>query len=450
MSGSAETYRSQVLHESAHHLQETGDAYKPLLDMIADASVVLLGEASHGTHEFYRERAQITKLLIREKGFGAVAIEGDWPDAYRVHQFVAGRSSDGEASDALRGFARFPTWMWVNADVLDFIGWLRAYNDNQELESKPVGFYGLDLYSLYRSVQEVVNFLESKDPAAAERARVRYGCFDHFGHDTQAYAYATHLGLAQSCEAEVVAQLVDLLQTRIQPRGEKMDALQEESLFNAEQNGILVQAAERYYRTMLVGEVSSWNLRDEHMAKTLERIRGHLARHGRSTKVVIWAHNSHAGDARATSMGRHRSEWSIGQLVRQAYGRDAVSVGFTTYAGTVTAASRWDGPTERKYVRPALPGSYERLFHEAGMPRFFLNLRGTEAGRVLTPPMLERAIGVLYLPETERLSHYFDASLGAQFDGVIHIDRTRAVEPVEHAKRWVSGEEVPETFPTGI
>lgn len=450
MSELTDIYRINVLKESADRLHDTGDDYRLLLDLAGEASVVLLGEATHGTHEFYRERAQITKRLIRDKGFCAVAIEGDWPDAHRVNQYVTGRGSDLEASDALSGFVRFPTWMWANADVLDFAGWLRTHNENLSAGQSPVGFYGLDLYSLYSSAQEVISFLESVDPAAAERARHRYGCFEHFGHDSQAYAYATHLGLERSCEDAVVAQLQELLQRRLHDHTSSHAGLDEEEAFNAEQNSHLVLAAEHYYRTMLDQEVSSWNLRDEHMVDTLERIRLHLTTHGARAKVVVWAHNSHVGDARATSMGR-RGEWSIGQIARQKYGSEAVSIGFTTSEGTVTAASRWDGATERKHVRPALPGSYEELFHRTGMPRFFLDLRHKrEAARVLKAPMLERAIGVLYLPETERLSHYFEASLPAQFDGIIHIDRTRAVEPIAHAKRWNVAEEVPETYPSGI
>ncbi|MCX6111467.1 MAG: erythromycin esterase family protein [Proteobacteria bacterium] len=449
----SEAYKIHVLQEAARPLLETGDDYGDLLALVGNATVVLLGEATHGSHEFYRERAQITKLLIRNKGFKAVAIEGDWPDAYQVNRFVRGQSNDHEAIDALRGFTRFPSWMWANADVLDFVGWLKAHNESQGLESAPVGFFGLDLYSLYRSAQEVIDYLERTDVEAAEKARERYGCLDRFGSDSQQYAYATALGIAPSCEEAVIAQLVDLQKHQERYRTHANGKLAADAYFNAEQNSRLVQSAEHYYRTMLRAEISSWNLRDEHMVETIEHIRQHLAGDGHEPKIVVWAHNSHIGDARATDMSR-RGEFNIGELTRKKYGSGAhgtVSIGFTTYHGTVTAASKWDGEAEHKTVRPALNGSYEELFHGTGLSRFFLDLRRSwEAARVLREPMLERAIGVLYLPQTERRSHYFHASLAKQFDAVIHIDRTRAVEPIEHISRWVTGTEAPETYPSGV
>jgi erythromycin esterase-like protein len=426
-----------------------GDAhdYDPLLDLVGEAHLVLLGEASHGTHEFYRERAQITKRLIGERGFTAVAVEADWPDAYRVNRHVRGRGPDAEATDALRGFRRFPAWMWRNADVLDFIGWLRAHNDAVGPGPPKVGFYGLDLYSLHASMEAVLEYLDKVDPAAAERARSRYACFDAYGADTQAYGFATGLGLGPSCEQEVVSQLVELRRSAA-AYALRDGRIAEDDYFYAEQNARLVRDAEQYYRAMYRGEVSSWNLRDRHMVETLEALAAFLEQRDGGAKVVIWAHNSHLGDARATEM-RTRGEWNVGQLVRERHGRGAVSVGFTTYEGTVTAASNWDAPAERKRVRPALPGSYEALFHDAGLDRFLLPLRdGGPAAAGLTQPRLERAIGVIYRPETERASHYFHASLPAQFDAVLHFDRTRAVEPLERTSEWEAGE-VPETFPTG-
>lgn len=446
----SEAYKIQTVTESAYSLKPSGDDYQPLLDMVGDATVVLLGESTHGTHEFYRERAQITKQLIHKKGFKAVAIEGDWPDAHRVHRFVAGQSHDSEAVDALSGFTRFPSWMWANADMLDFVGWLKEFNESLSESTQPVGFYGLDLYSLFRSAREVVEYLERVDPAAAERARIRFACFDRFGGDSQKYAYATALSLAPSCEEAVVAQLVDLVKGAPVYQHQTSDGLAMDEFFNAEQNSRLVQAAEHYYRTMLREEVSSWNLRDQHMSETIEKIRQHLVRRGDKPKIVVWAHNSHIGNARATEMA-HRGEFNVGQLTRDAYGSEVVGIGFTTFHGSVTAASRWDGTTERKSVRPGLDGSYEALFHKTGLTRFFLDLRrGSEAANVLRDPMLERAIGVLYLPDTERLSHYFNASLPGQFDAIIHIDRTRAVEPLEHQTQWEMGAEAPESFPSGI
>lgn len=449
-----ESYKVNVLRESLYPLRDMGDEYEPLLEAVGDATLVLLGEATHGTHEFYRERAQITKQLIRKKGFMAVAIEGDWPDAHRVDQFVRGRGgADTEAVDALRGFTRFPSWMWANGDILDFVGWLHSHNETVANARSQIGFYGLDLYSLYSSMDEVIKYLKRVDPEAAERAKLRYGCLDRFDRDCLKYARAAGLGLSPSCEEEVVAQLFELLRRRAIYLGTARHELEEEAFFDAEQNSRLVQAAEHYYRTMLRAEVSSWNLRDQHMVETLEHLRSYLIRRGLEPKVVVWAHNSHVGDARATEMST-RGEINVGELTRQAFGTGGdgvVSVGFTTYGGTVTAASAWDAEPERKRVRPAIKGSYEELFHAVGQPRFFLDLRRSwEAVRVLRDPLLERAIGVLYLPETERASHYFGASLSMQFDAIIHIDRTRAVEPLEHTATWKGGTEPPETYPTGV
>lgn len=436
----------ESLRGTAHRLiGEAGD-YDPLMALIGDARFVLLGEASHGTHEFYRERAQITKRLIREKGFTAVAVEADWPDAYRVNRYVCGRTDDVEAIDALAGFRRFPAWMWRNADVLDFVGWLRAHNDETGTSGSKVGFYGLDLYSLHASIEAVLAYLDKVDPEAAERARSRYGCFDYYGEDTQAYGFGSGLGIGPSCEREVVNQLVDL--RRSASEYVMRDGLiAEDDYFYAEQNARLVRDAELYYRTMYRGEISSWNLRDQHMVDTLDSLVAHLSKQKLKPKIVVWAHNSHLGDARATQMGA-RGEWNVGQLVRERHDRHAVLIGFTTYDGTVTAASNWDSPAERKRVRPALPGSYEALFHDVGLDRFLLSLRDDRLAGLRTA-RLERAIGVIYRPETERASHYFPAKLPEQFDAVLHFDRTRAVEPLERSADWDMGE-VPETFPSGF
>ena len=436
---------TDVVRGAAHPLVGEIDDYDPLLNLIGDASLVLIGEASHGTHEFYRERAQITKRLIKEKGFAAVAVEADWPDAYRVNRYVRGLGSDADAVEALAGFKRFPAWMWRNADVLDFVGWLRTHNDDLAPHAAKVGFYGLDLYSLHSSIAAVLDYLDRIDPDAAQRARARYACFDHFGSDEQAYGYATGLGIAKSCEEEVVSQLVEL-HRRAAEYARRDGRIAADEYFYASQNARLVLNAERYYRSMFRGRVSSWNLRDRHMVETLESLRQYL---GAQAKIVVWAHNSHLGDARATSMGQE-GEWNVGQIVRELHDRDAVLVGLTTHHGTVTAASNWDGPAERKRVRPALVNSYEALFHDVSIPRFFLTLRNMgHATSALNEPLLERAIGVIYRPETERASHYFQARLSPQFDAVIHFDETRAVEPLERTVEWQEGE-VPETFPTGI
>jgi erythromycin esterase-like protein len=430
-----------AIRHAAHPLTGGTTDFDPLLKIVGDSRLVLLGEATHGTHEFYRLRAQITKRLIEEKGFSAVAVEADWPDAYRVNQYVRFESEDQEAIDALAGFERFPAWMWRNADVLDFIGWLRNYREHRH--SKRVGFYGLDLYSLHASIRAVLDFLDKVDPEAARRARYRYSCFENFGEDTQAYGYAASFGLGKSCENEAIGQWMEM-RRRAADLANRDGRVARDAFFFAEQNARLVKNAEEYYRAMFHERVSSWNLRDSHMAETLEALRHHL---GPKAKIVVWAHNSHLGDARATEMGS-RGELNLGQLMRQRHGKDATLVGFTTYTGTVTAASGWDGPAERKHVRPALPDSYEALFHEAGIANFLLPL--AEEGKVISflrEPRLERAIGVIYLPRSERVSHYFHAQLADQFDAVLHFDETRAVEPLERTAAWETGE-VPETYPS--
>ncbi|CAH1089956.1 erythromycin esterase family protein [Candidatus Nitrotoga sp. 1052] len=421
--------------------------YDALMSIIGDARLVLLGEASHGTHEFYRERARITERLIKEKNFTAVAVEADWPSAYRVNRYVRGISNDVSATDALADFKRFPTWMWRNADVLDFIGWLREHNDALESPGKHVGFYGLDLYSLNSSTRAVLDYLDKVDPQAAQRARYRYGCFDHFSENIETYGYAASFGLSTSCEQQVIDELIDLRQQFAAYMRQDGNAAMDE-FFYAEQNARLVKNAEEYYRSMFQSRASSWNLRDRHMVETLDALIKHLDRQDQHSKIVLWAHNSHLGDARATQMGQG-GELNVGQLVRERYNQEAILVGFTTHHGTVTAASGWDSGAERKHVRPALPNSYESLLHETGLPSFMLPLRNSRASNYLREPRLERAIGVVYLPETERSSHYFYATLPEQFDVVLHFDETRAVEPLERSALWKEGE-VPETFPFAV
>lgn len=442
------TKLTNAVRNCAHPLTGTTQDYEPLMDLIGDASFVLIGEASHGTHEFYQQRAEITKRLIQEKGFTAVAVEADWPDAYRVNRYV--RGIDNVTSDqALSGFQSFPAWMWRNTVVLNFVNWLRQYNDALPQAATKVGFYGLDLYSLYTSIDAVVAYLDKIDPEAANQARQRYSCLEHYGEDTQAYGYAASLGLSESCEDEAIKQLMEL-QNRGGLYARADGQMAKDEFFYAEQNALLVKNAEEYYRSMFRRQVSSWNLRDRHMAETLSRLFVHLNKPETPAKIVVWAHNSHLGDAQATDMG-NAGELNLGQLVRQQYGRDAVLVGLTTYSGSVTAASNWGAPAELKQVRPALPESYEALFHDTGLPRFLLNLRdGGEAVEGLRSPRLERAIGVIYRPQTERTSHYFYAQLPAQFDAVLHFDETRAVEPLERTAQWQTGKEVPETFPSAL
>jgi erythromycin esterase-like protein len=418
------------------------------MDLIGDARFVLIGEASHGTHEFYQQRAEITKRLIQEKGFTAVAVEADWPDAYRVNRYVRGIGDDTTSADALAGFDRFPAWMWRNTEVVNFIDWLREYNNALPQNATKAGFYGLDLYSLHTSVEAVLSYLDKIDPEAAKRARYRYSCFEHFGEDTQGYGYAASFGLTESCQKKVINELLEL-QHRAGEYALADGQEAEDEYFYAEQNARLIKNAEEYYRSMFRGRVSSWNLRDRHMAETLDHLVAHLDKQRNRTKVVLWAHNSHLGDARATDMG-DAGELNVGQLVRERYGRDAVLVGLTTYSGTVTAASNWGAPPERKRVRPGMSGSYEALFHETGLPRFLLTLRSDDkAATALRKRRLERAIGVIYLPETERVSHYFHARLPDQFDAVLHFDETRALEPLERTSHWEKGE-VPETFPSSL
>jgi erythromycin esterase-like protein len=439
---------TELVRDAARPLTGGGEDYTPLLEFVGDARFVLLGEATHGTHEFYRQRAQITKRLVQEKGFTAVAVEADWPDAYRVNRYVHDESADPDATEALGGFKRFPAWMWRNADVLDFVGWLRAYNDSLPPGVTKTGFYGLDLYSLHASIEAVLNYLDKVDPAAAERARHRYACFAHFGADPQEYGYATGLGLSPACESEVVAQLLDL-QQRAAEYARRDGRVAADDFFYAEQNARVVKNAEQYYRTMFRGRISSWNLRDAHMAGTVDALVEHFAQRNQPAKVAVWVHNSHSGDARATQMGQ-LGEWNVGQLLRQKYGRDCVLIGFTTYQGTVTAASNWGGPAERKRVQPAMAGSCEALFHDSGIPALLLTLpHGAHVAMGLREPMLERAIGVIYSPESEFSSHYFRARIANQFDAVLHFDQTRAVEPLEPTGEWNAGEPA-ETFPTGM
>ena len=449
---SAPAYSHLVEKIRNHAIALTGNStdYTPLLQMIGDARFVLIGEATHGTDEFYRIRAELTKQLILYNGFAAVAVEADWPDAYRINRYVRGDPNINNADSALAEFTRFPAWMWRNEAVVEFLDWLRDYNQAKIPAANKAGFYGLDLYSLHASIRAVIGYLDRIDPPAAARARQYYGCFDNFyAKNPQDYGYASTVGLTRSCENDVVKQLTALRQRAFDyVRHDGM--LANEAFFCAEQNAKLVVNAEEYYRGMFQNRVSSWNLRDGHMAETLESLAIHLSdQRGEPAKIVVWAHNSHIGDARATEMGG-QGEFNIGQLMRERHGNDAVLIGFSTYDGSVTAASKWDGPAEKKTVRPALPESYEALFHDTGVENFLLILRGNlEMAKHLHLNRLQRAIGVLYLPQTELQSHYFYSRLPQQFDAVIHIDRTNALHPLETVALWHKGE-VFEAYPTGL
>jgi erythromycin esterase-like protein len=405
--------------------QETHD-YDGLLERTRGAGIVLIGDASHGTHEFYAERAAITRRLIDEQGFDAVAVEGDWPDAARVNAFVRGRSDDANPAEALDGFTRFPTWMWRNVDVATFLAWMRRRNDARPAGER-AGFYGLDLYSLFASIEAVIGYLEKVDPDAAQRARRRYACFDHFAEKTRAHGHAA-AGITESCEREVVAQLVEL-RRRARECALRDGRIVEDECFHVEQNARLALNAERYCRAMFHGRDAAWNLRDTHMADTLDALIRYLRSRGRPGKVVVWAHNSHLGDARATEMGA-RGEINLGQIIRERHPGDSVSIGFTTFDGTVTAAGEWDAPAEPKDVRPALRGNVEDVLHRTGHERFLIRMDDPGLS-TLRAPLLERAIGVVYLPLNERASHCFHARAAAQFDFLIHIDRTHALEPLE-------------------
>jgi erythromycin esterase-like protein len=332
--------------------------------------------------------------------------------------------------------------MWRNTVVADFVGWLRDYNDRRPPGAAKVGFYGLDLYSLHASMGEVVKYLDRVDPEAAQRARQRYACFDQFGRDPQVYAYEASLGGSEPCEQQAVQQLIEL-RDRAAELAARDTSIEADGYFYAEQNARLVVDAERYYRAMFRGGVESWNLRDRHMAETLEELAAHLeGTGGVAAKVAVWEHNSHLGDNRATELGG-AGQLNVGQLVRERHGDQALLVGFSTYTGTVTAATDWDAPAERRHVRRALPGSWEELFHEQDAPAFLID-PGELHGR-----RLQRAIGVIYRPETERMSHYFHARIAEQFDAVIHLDETHALEPLERTSQWETGE-LPELYPWGV
>jgi erythromycin esterase-like protein len=423
------------LEPAIHPLTGGRGDFDALIERIGDARFVLLGESTHGTHQFYRDRRRLTLELV-ERGFDAVALEADWPDAMRVTRYLRGEPDDLDAAEALAGFERFPTWMWRNADVVELVAELREHDERQ---SRDVGVYGLDLYSLHRSMEAVIGWVDAHEPKLAPAARELYACFDRFGDDPQRYGQAAALGLV-SCEDDVVELLVDLNDRR--PAGD-------EAFFDAVQNATIARRAEAYYRGMFHGRVNTWNLRDTHMADTLDALAAHLeAQHGRPARIVVWAHNSHIGDARATGMGR-RGEVNLGQLMRERHGDAAFLVGFSTATGTVTAASEWGAAAERKRLRTPITGSWEAELHAVGRPRWWLDCGDPRLVDSLAVERLERFVGVLYLPETERYSHYVECTLGRQFDALVYHDETRAVEPLERTGRWDRGE-LPDTYPSSL
>ncbi len=426
----------------------TNRDYNPLFELIGDARVVSIGEATHGSHEFYQTRAEVTKRLLTDKGFSAVCIEGDWPDAYRVNRYARGAADDVTAEASLSGFKRFPEWMWRNTDVVAFVDWLRQYNDARAGASqRQAGFYGLDLYSMYGSIEAVLEYLDRVDPETAAAARGHYECLEIYAERPEAYGMAAARGLEPRCRDEVLRALREM-QRKAAVYAHADGRIAEDQYFYAEQNARVVANAERYYRAMIDYSASTWNLRDEHMADTLDRLLEHLSRDGNRAKAVVWAHNSHVGVADATSMGR-RGETNIGSLTRRRYGNDSFAIGFTTYCGAVTAAHDWHAPAEHKRVLPARSDSYEHLFHGSGVAEFWLPLRSHRPHlKGLPEEARERAIGVVYRPETELQSHYCHARLIEQFDAVCHFDTTRAVVPLDRGRSWHE-REVPETFPSG-
>ena len=435
----AEASLPELIYQSSEHFARIDDAnLDGLMERIGDSRVVLLGEASHGTAEFYDMRARITQELIEKKGFNIVAVEADWPDAAHIDHYIHGSEPDPLLES--KPFSRFPTWMWANHSVLEFSHWLKAHNEKISTPENQVGFYGLDLYSLFSSIEAVLSYLEKVDPKTAEVARVRYGCLKPWANDPAMYGQVVITKQYRECEQDVVATLQDLLQKRLE-----YSMADGEKFFNAEQNARLVTNAERYYRTMYYAENNSWNQRDQHMFDTLQAV---LAYRGPQSKAVIWEHNSHVGDARATQMSA-RGELNIGQLARQAFGDKAYNIGFGTDHGTVAAATEWGGPMEIKQVQPSHIDSYERICHEVATDNFLLPLRQPLkeiTRKKLLAERLERAIGVIYRPETELQSHYFYASLPNQFDEYIWFDETRAVEPL--SKETMKG--MPDTYPFGL
>lgn len=405
-------------------------------DRFGDARLVLLGEATHGTHEFYAARSAITRHLIEKHGFNIVAVEGDWPDIALIDAYVRHRAQRPGAGAA---FVRFPTWMWRNEEVLAFADWLRGHNEALP-ENRRAGVHGLDVYSLGASIDAVISYLEVHAPVAAEQARRRYGCLLPWQDEPQAYGRAVVSGRLHACEDAAVAQLRELLVARMELSRED-----EGEFFDAEQNARIVQAAERYYRAMYQGSAASWNLRDRHMFDTLQRLMAHRS----DARAVIWAHNSHVGNASATAMGWQGGEFNIGELVRATYGHDAVLIGFGTDRGHVAAASDWGGQMQVMQVRPAREDSWEAAFRHTGQARSLTDWRRADRAslkQLLSNRMLERAIGVVYRPETELTSHYFEAILAHQFDAFVWFEETRAVTPLGHE----AGRGTPELWPFGL
>ena len=433
----------RLIAEAAEPLPDIDDpAFGAMFDRYADARLVLLGEASHGTSEFYRARAAISRRLIEHHGFNIVAVEADWPDAATIDRYVRCR---GPREGEFQAFERFPTWMWRNVEVDEFIRWMRRHNEALPYE-RMCGFYGLDLYNLGGSMRAVTDFLEEQDPGLARLAHRRYGCLEPWAEEPQRYGRNALLEGYARCEVGVVQMLKDLLIKQVDCFAPECD-----EWLDAAANARLVKDAEAYYRVMYHGSAQSWNLRDTHMFDTLNMI---LDAKGPQSKAIVWAHNSHIGNAAFTDMGMHRDELNIGQLAKEKFNARARLIGFGTHTGTVAAADDWDEPMRIKQVRASLPDSYERMSHDSGSPRFLLGLREGEAGREITDalmePRLERFIGVIYRPDTERWSHYSEARLPRQFDAWVWFDETTAVTALPGEQRPGAASHEDETYPFGL
>jgi erythromycin esterase-like protein len=422
----------------------------PLLERIGDARYVLLGEASHGTSEYYTWRAELSKRLIREKGFSFIAVEGDWPDCYRVNRYAKGYPDSGaSAREVLHAFERWPTWMWANDEIVDLVEWLRRYNaQRRSTDDRKVGFYGLDVYSLWDSMRAVVDYLEHIDPQLAVGAKRAYRCFEPYGEDEQEYARATYL-VPTSCEDEAVSVLRSL-----RGRAPEYAADGREAFFNAEQNALVAKNAELYYRTMVRGGSQSWNVRDFHMVDTLDRLMSYHHRLNPDAKAIVWEHNTHIGDARFTNMA-NAGMVNVGQLVRQSRDDEGVVlVGFGSHRGTVIAGEEWGAPMERMRVPEARVGSWEDLMHDAveespeDIGAALLVFDDAHDGGLpgLDEPIAHRAIGVVYDPRHERWGNYVPTIIPRRYDAFIFIDETHALSPL-HLPVRVG--EVPETFPSG-
>lgn len=417
-----------VLRERAHAITGDTDDYDALMAAIGGAHLVLLGEATHGTHEFYRERSRLTQRLITEKGLTSLGLEADWSDALRIDRYVRGISTDRSAEEALGGFDRFPRWMWRNREFADLVEWIRQHNAAVVDEKRKVRIFGLDLYGADESLAEVTRHLREVDPALAASTRRSYDCFDRYRGNFESYGTAAARSRRRSCESQAV-DVLESIRSRMTV-SPPQDRRLLEALFFAEQNARVVRNAESYYREGAVGKVSTWNLRDHHMVQSIDAIQRFLLRLNRRDGMIVWAHNSHVGDARATDRARE-GELNLGQLVREHWQRAAsFTVGFTTHRGEVIAATNWGGKPQRKTLRTSIPRSHGALLHSLGMPAFYILLRDVDHEAV-TKPLQQRAVGVIYRPETELASHYFAATLREQFDAVIHIDVTAGLSPLD-------------------